>query len=114
MKIIRHLTATGPAHAALQPDGSAREITGDIFGTYQVTDRVVKPGKLLAPIVPPNILAIGLNYKKHAEEGGKGVPLARRSSNAVSSGNSSGRSSWSRRKKPCASSSSGVALSRST
>jgi 2-keto-4-pentenoate hydratase/2-oxohepta-3-ene-1,7-dioic acid hydratase in catechol pathway len=24
--------------------------------------------------VPANILAIGLNYKKHAEEGGKGVP----------------------------------------
>ena len=24
--------------------------------------------------MPPNILAIGLNYKKHAEEGGRGVP----------------------------------------
>ena len=74
MKIIRHLTPNGPAHAALQPDGSAREITGDILGDFKVTDRVVKPGKLLAPIVPSSILAIGLNYKKHAEEGGKGVP----------------------------------------
>src|ERR1700710_2698693 len=74
MKIIRHLSPTGPAYAALQPDGSARAIAGDILGEFKVTDTVVTPGKLLAPIVPANILAIGLNYKKHAEEGGKGVP----------------------------------------
>ena len=74
MKIIRHATPGGPAYAALQPDGSAREIAGDIFGDFRVTDRTVKPGKILAPIAPVNILAIGLNYKKHAEEGGKGVP----------------------------------------
>ena len=74
MKIIRHLTPGGPAHAALQPDGSALAIAGDILGEFKVTDRVVIQGKRLAPIVPPNILAIGLNYKKHAEEGGRGVP----------------------------------------
>ena len=74
MKIIRHLTPSGPAYAALQPDGSARAISGDLFGSFKVTDTVVKPGKILAPVAPPNILAIGLNYKKHAEEGGKGVP----------------------------------------
>jgi 2-keto-4-pentenoate hydratase/2-oxohepta-3-ene-1,7-dioic acid hydratase in catechol pathway len=74
MKIIRHLTPSGPAYASLQHDGTAREITGDLFGSFRATDRVVKPGKILAPVVPPNILAIGLNYKKHAEEGGKGVP----------------------------------------
>jgi 2-keto-4-pentenoate hydratase/2-oxohepta-3-ene-1,7-dioic acid hydratase in catechol pathway len=74
MRIIRHLTPSGPAYAALQADGSAREIAGDLFGSFRSTDRVVKPGKILAPVVPPNILAIGLNYKKHAEEGGKGVP----------------------------------------
>jgi 2-keto-4-pentenoate hydratase/2-oxohepta-3-ene-1,7-dioic acid hydratase in catechol pathway len=74
MKIIRHQTDSGPAYASLQPDGSAREIEGSLFGSFRVTDKVVKPGKILAPVVPPNILAIGLNYKKHAEEGGKGVP----------------------------------------
>jgi 2-keto-4-pentenoate hydratase/2-oxohepta-3-ene-1,7-dioic acid hydratase in catechol pathway len=74
MKIIRHLTPSGPAYASLQPDGSAREIAGDLFGSFRETEKVVKPGKILAPVVPPNILAIGLNYKKHAEEGGKGVP----------------------------------------
>ena len=74
MKIVRHISPAGPSYAALQLDGSALEITGDIFGDFRVTDNVVTPGKLLAPLVPANILAIGLNYKKHAEEGGKGVP----------------------------------------
>ncbi|HUL52697.1 MAG TPA: fumarylacetoacetate hydrolase family protein [Opitutaceae bacterium] len=74
MKIIRHLTPTGPAYAALQSDGTAREIAGDILGDFRVTDRVGRPGKLLAPVVPANLLAIGLNYRKHAEEGGRGAP----------------------------------------
>jgi len=74
MKIIRHLTATGPAYAALQPDGSARAISGDLFGDFAAGGPPVAPGKLLAPLVPVNVLAIGLNYRKHAAEGGKGVP----------------------------------------
>lgn len=74
MKIIRHLTPSGPAWAALQSDGSARAIEGDLFGPYRTTDLVVAPGKRLAPVVPTNIIGIGLNYRKHAEEGGKGVP----------------------------------------
>ncbi|HWA08475.1 MAG TPA: fumarylacetoacetate hydrolase family protein [Opitutaceae bacterium] len=74
MKIIRHQTPAGPAYAALQPDGSAREITGDIYGDFRVADRVLQPGKLLAPVVPTNIFCIGLNYKKHAEEGGQKPP----------------------------------------
>ena len=72
MRIIRHLTPAGPAYAALQPDGSAREIAGDIFGEFRVTDRVVTPGKLLAPVVPSNLLAIGLNYKKTRRGGRPG------------------------------------------
>jgi len=74
MKIIRHHTSHGPAYAAIQADGSAYEIIGDIYGDYKVTQQSVKHGKILAPVVPVNILAIGLNYRKHAEEGGRGVP----------------------------------------
>ncbi len=74
MRIIRHLTPAGPALAALQPDGTAREIAGDLFGDFRVADRPVKPGKLLAPVLPANLLAIGLNYKKHAAESGHGAP----------------------------------------
>jgi len=86
MKIIRHQTSSGPAYASLLPDGSAVEITGDLYGAHSL-GKVLKPGKLLAPVVPPNILGIGLNYRKHAEEGGKGLPekpmLFIKSSNSV-------------------------------
>ncbi len=64
MKLLRHLSPTGPAYAALQPDGSAREVIGDIFGEYRVTERAINPGKLLAPVTPTNILCIGLNYQR--------------------------------------------------
>jgi 2-keto-4-pentenoate hydratase/2-oxohepta-3-ene-1,7-dioic acid hydratase in catechol pathway len=74
MKLIRHLSPDGPAHAALQPDGSARAVAGDLFGDWRVTDRVVRPGPLLAPVVPTAIVCIGLNYAKHAAEGKRPPP----------------------------------------
>ena len=74
MRIIRHLTPSGPAYAALQADGSAREIAGDIYGDFRATDRVVKPGKLLAPVVPVYLPCIGLNYKRHAAESNSAPP----------------------------------------
>ena len=74
MHLIRHRTPNGPAYAALQANGEAHAVEGDILGHYRVTDRLVTPGKRLAPIVPANIIGIALNYRKHAEETGKGVP----------------------------------------
>ncbi|UCB44864.1 MAG: fumarylacetoacetate hydrolase family protein [Spirochaetota bacterium] len=45
-------------------------IDGDIFSGYVVTDHVIalKDVRLLAPVEPPNIIGIGLNYKSHAKE----------------------------------------------
>ena len=40
MKILRHLTVAGPAYAALQPDGSAREIARCNIG-LRTADRVL-------------------------------------------------------------------------
>lgn len=74
MKLIRHLSPSGPAYAALQPDGSARTVTGDLATGFRVTDQTVKAGKLLAPVAPAMIVCIGLNYAKHAAEGGKPPP----------------------------------------
>lgn len=75
VKIIRHLAPAGPAYAVLQPDGSAREISGDLLGDFRATDRVVTPGRLLAPVAaPPCIVCIGLNYAKHAAEGKRPPP----------------------------------------
>ncbi|MBI3885954.1 MAG: fumarylacetoacetate hydrolase family protein [Opitutae bacterium] len=74
MKLIRHLSPAGPACAALRPDGSAHAVEGDLLGAWHVTDRVVVPGKRLAPLAPAAIICIGLNYAKHAAEGGKPPP----------------------------------------
>ena len=74
MKIIRHLTARGPAYAALQDDGTAREIVGDILAEFRVTDHVVTLGHRLAPVEPRCVIGVGLNYAKHAAEGGKPAP----------------------------------------
>jgi 2-keto-4-pentenoate hydratase/2-oxohepta-3-ene-1,7-dioic acid hydratase in catechol pathway len=45
-------------------------LTGDLFeGTTETRERLsLKDVKLLPPVVPPKIIGIGLNYKKHIEE----------------------------------------------
>ena len=75
MKLIRYQTPTGKIeYASQQPDNTARVITGDIYGQYEVTTDPAQVAKLLAPIVPTTILCIGLNYKRHAQEAGANTP----------------------------------------
>jgi len=75
MRIIRYLDPNRQVrYAAEQPDGSAREIDGDIFGECSVTGRKAVVRKLLAPVAPGNILCIGLNYRRHAAEGKAPIP----------------------------------------
>lgn len=52
----------------------ARRIAGDLFGAHRVTDEVVVPGSLLAPVEPRAILCVGLNYRRHAAETGAQIP----------------------------------------
>ncbi|MEI7641032.1 MAG: fumarylacetoacetate hydrolase family protein [bacterium] len=46
------------------------EIEGDIFTEYTVTDKVTEISKIkiLAPVAPSKIVAVGLNYRDHVEE----------------------------------------------
>lgn len=75
MRIVRYLDSDGQTHAgSRQPDGTIRRITGDIYGSYRVTEEVAAPVRLLAPIVPTQILCIGLNYRQHAMETGAKIP----------------------------------------
>ena len=74
MRLIRHQTPAGPAWAALQHDGSARAVAGAVPGEFHVTAQVVTPGPLLAPVVPTNLLCIGLNYRRHAAESNSPLP----------------------------------------
>lgn len=75
MKIIRFQDPQGKISlAAEQADGSAHLIEGDLFGDFRVTGQKANVAKLLAPLQPTAILCIGLNYRKHAEEGKSPIP----------------------------------------
>jgi len=87
MKIIRFISA-GRIHLGMQVDQqSALAIEGDPLQSFTVTNVRLKIEKLLAPIVPTDILCIGLNYRQHALESKSVVPdhpmLFIKSSNAL-------------------------------
>ena len=71
MKIIRFLSGNGKAFYGT-PDSSdlhhARIIEGDIFDRFEVTETRISVSKLLPPVPAPNVLALGLNYRSHADE----------------------------------------------
>jgi 2-keto-4-pentenoate hydratase/2-oxohepta-3-ene-1,7-dioic acid hydratase in catechol pathway len=75
MKLIRFQQPDGTAqYGALQADGSAALVDGDIFGDYRAIGHRADVHKLLAPIAPTNVFCIGLNYRRHAEEGKAAIP----------------------------------------
>jgi 2-keto-4-pentenoate hydratase/2-oxohepta-3-ene-1,7-dioic acid hydratase in catechol pathway len=52
-----------------------RLLEGDLFSGYEVGDAIDRNGeRLLAPLEPSKIVAIGLNYKDHAAEQNKALP----------------------------------------
>jgi 2-keto-4-pentenoate hydratase/2-oxohepta-3-ene-1,7-dioic acid hydratase in catechol pathway len=74
MRIVRFLCG-GRQYLGRQIDAnSALVIEGDLFGSHRVTDRRLQIEKLLAPLVPTDILCIGLNYREHARESGAAMP----------------------------------------
>lgn len=87
MRIIRFLCDGKPHVGEYVDDKSARLIVGSLCGEHRVTDDVLAIEQLLAPIVPTDILCIGLNYRAHAAETGAEVPanpmLFIKSSNAL-------------------------------
>lgn len=75
MKIIRFLIDNGDMCYGTPADtGKANLIRGDIFGDFAITNEIVAIKKLLAPIAPAQILGTGLNYRRHAKEGGMPIP----------------------------------------
>ena len=75
MKIIRYRDSDGIIKFGSQhDDDSALEIEGCIFDEFSVSQKPADVQKLLAPIEPPTIYCIGLNYLFHAEEGGLEKP----------------------------------------
>ena len=74
MRIIRFVDERDQlVTAADNGDGTAEVLAGTLpdFGR---TGRVVGVGRLLAPLVPTDLLCIGLNYRAHARETGSTPP----------------------------------------
>jgi len=75
MHIIRYQDPQGAVHFGSQkPDGSAVRCTGDLYAGLRETGDKAEVAKLLAPLVPTQILCIGLNYRHHAAESGMQAP----------------------------------------
>jgi 2-keto-4-pentenoate hydratase/2-oxohepta-3-ene-1,7-dioic acid hydratase in catechol pathway len=74
VKIVRFKSG-GNVHWGKQHlDGRVTRLEGDLFGQQTDTNETLKVEKLLAPLEPRDILCIGLNYRKHAEEGKQAIP----------------------------------------
>ncbi len=75
MKILRYLDARASIrYGSEQPDGAILELEGSYEAGFTTTAVPAKIEKLLAPIAPVQILAIGLNYRRHAEETKARIP----------------------------------------
>ena len=75
MKIARYRFKDDIAYGLIEGE-EIREVRGDVFGEFNVGSQVrrLKDVDLLAPCVPEKIVAVGLNYRDHAEEVGAKIP----------------------------------------
>ena len=65
----------GAARHVVEENDRWRLVAGDIFGTWSAGDAVAQDGqRLLAPVEPSKIVAVGRNYKEHADELGNPLP----------------------------------------
>jgi 2-keto-4-pentenoate hydratase/2-oxohepta-3-ene-1,7-dioic acid hydratase in catechol pathway len=75
MKRFYRIEYRGAPRHVVEEVGSWRILEGDMFGDWVPGDEIANTGhRLLPPVVPSKIVAIGLNYKDHAAEQGKAVP----------------------------------------
>ena len=74
MKIVRFIDSSDSTGYGGQHGSGVSRIDGCIFGEFADTGEIVEVKKLLAPIEPKSVLCIGLNYRKHAAEGGQPEP----------------------------------------
>lgn len=75
MKYYRIETGHGPAWAR-EDGGRLRRLVGDPFtGTADTAETLeLEAARLLAPVQPSKVVAVGLNYRDHAAERGSRIP----------------------------------------
>lgn len=75
MRIIKYQKENEVKRGILKDD-KIFELEGNLFSDFSAGTQIEELGavELLAPIEPPNIIAIGLNYRQHAAETGANIP----------------------------------------
>jgi len=77
MRIVRFVSVEGRLLVGrLLDERTAEPIEGELFGPHAFSRATVEVARLLAPVEPPNIFAIGRNYAAHAAETGAKLPEA--------------------------------------
>jgi 2-keto-4-pentenoate hydratase/2-oxohepta-3-ene-1,7-dioic acid hydratase in catechol pathway len=79
MRIVRfQQEQKEPRYGIMESDSHVVHVEGDIFGEWKRGhERIsLESIRMLAPVRPPNILGIGLNYRAHAAESGAEIPKA--------------------------------------
>lgn len=74
MDRIYRIAHNSSARYVVERKGVWRALEGDLFGRYALGDTVPRGGRLLPPVEPSKIVAVGLNYKDHAAERNKPLP----------------------------------------
>lgn len=75
MNLIRFEDESGAVRLGEPAEaGRARLVRGTLLGEHERTEETAEVRRLLPPLVPANIIAIGRNYRAHAKEQGAEVP----------------------------------------
>jgi 2-keto-4-pentenoate hydratase/2-oxohepta-3-ene-1,7-dioic acid hydratase in catechol pathway len=75
MQITRFMDDNGDVHLGTEVNGKiATVLKGDLFSGVEKTRRKTIIAQILAPVDPPAIFCIGLNYRSHAEETNMPLP----------------------------------------
>ena len=76
MRIARVADLSGAIHHACPTDkcGTFEELAGSWETGFRQTGEIISGARLLAPLDPPAVYAIGLNYHDHAAETGAPIP----------------------------------------
>jgi 2-keto-4-pentenoate hydratase/2-oxohepta-3-ene-1,7-dioic acid hydratase in catechol pathway len=76
MKRFYRIRHDGAPRHVVEESARWHLVEGDIFGGWRIGEAVRDPGPdVLAPVVPSKIVAVGLNYKDHAAEQGRALPI---------------------------------------
>jgi 2-keto-4-pentenoate hydratase/2-oxohepta-3-ene-1,7-dioic acid hydratase in catechol pathway len=76
MKILRYSHETGISHGVLKND-RVHPILGDIFSDFRTEEEkpaAIEHVKILPPVNPTKVIAVGINYRDHAQEFDHHIP----------------------------------------